>query len=193
MRVWENWFQPCTCQQVTLKTLVVTSLQIRACKTFIGMKPGLVSFSLALLFSSICAYYAWFTSSCKAYFFGKSMVLHLHEEPDSGCTTNKIEKRRKKPRTWQDLNPPPLRHKACAQPLSSNRCPYFHFHWHHNPDRSQSSTVWFHESSPLCQTFHPFLLPHLPFKQQRVATMIRLALSFLHPLLGFPRKSLDEE
>ena len=64
-----------------------------------------------------------FASSCTAkrlfYLMGKSAVLHLHE----GHTTDRIQKRRKKPSILWDLNPRPLCCEACAQQLCYNHSP----------------------------------------------------------------------
>ena len=48
-------------------------------------------------------------------------MLHLHQGPDKGHTSDRIEKR-KKPSTRQNSNPQPLCHEACAPPLCYNRC-----------------------------------------------------------------------
>ena len=45
----------------------------------------------------------------------KSVVLHLHEGPDQGHTTDGIEKRRKAPTTWRNLNPRPPCHNVGAR------------------------------------------------------------------------------
>ena len=49
--------------------------------------------------------------------------MHFHEGPDYECTTDRIEKRRKKLRTRRDMNPHPLCHEACALLHCYYRCP----------------------------------------------------------------------
>ena len=68
-------------------------------------------------------------SSCKAkhIFIRKSVVLHICEGPDLGSVTDRIEEKRRKLSTWQDWNPRPLCHKACALPLCCS-C-YCSFDW----------------------------------------------------------------
>ena len=70
-------------------------------------------------------------------------MFHVCEEPDSGRTTDRIEKR-KKPRTRQDLNPRPLCHEACGLPLCYNRCPSFFdlLIWKPVKTGSESTTSW---------------------------------------------------
>ena len=75
-----------------------------------------------ILFCSICAY---FVSSCtaKLIFYRKiSVVAPPLRDLNWGRTTERIEKRSKKPGTRRDSNPRPLCYAVCTLPLCYNCC-----------------------------------------------------------------------